>query len=27
LPLSRYTEGVDLLRKKEAIKVCFDPWA
>ncbi len=27
LPLSCYREGVDLLRKKEAIKVCFDPWA
>ncbi|MGA1195616.1 MAG: zinc-dependent alcohol dehydrogenase [Candidatus Latescibacterota bacterium] len=27
LPLSRYREGVDLLRKKEAIKICFDPWA
>ena len=26
LPLSRYEEGVALLRKKEAIKVCFDPW-
>ncbi|MDA0710607.1 MAG: zinc-binding dehydrogenase [bacterium] len=26
LPLTRYREGVDLLRKKEAIKVCFDPW-
>jgi threonine dehydrogenase-like Zn-dependent dehydrogenase len=26
LPLTRYKEGVDLLRKKEAIKVCFDPW-
>jgi threonine dehydrogenase-like Zn-dependent dehydrogenase len=27
LPLSRYTEGVELLRRKEAIKVAFLPWA
>jgi threonine dehydrogenase-like Zn-dependent dehydrogenase len=26
LPLSRYGEGVDLLRRKEAIKVAFLPW-
>jgi threonine dehydrogenase-like Zn-dependent dehydrogenase len=26
LPLSRYAEGVDLLRRKEAIKVAFLPW-
>jgi threonine dehydrogenase-like Zn-dependent dehydrogenase len=26
LPFSRYGEGVDLLRAKEAIKVCFLPW-
>lgn len=26
LSLSQYKEGVELLRKKEAIKVCFDPW-
>ncbi len=25
LPLSRYAEGVDLLRRKEAVKVCFLP--
>ena len=25
LPLSRYAEGVDLLRRREAIKVCFLP--
>ena len=25
LPLARYAEGVDLLRRKEAIKVCFLP--
>lgn len=25
LPLSRYAEGVDLLRKKQAIKICFHP--
>ena len=27
LPLSRYAEGVELLRNKEAIKVAFLPWA
>jgi threonine dehydrogenase-like Zn-dependent dehydrogenase len=27
LPLSRYAEGVKLLRSKEALKVCFLPWA
>jgi len=27
LPLPRYAEGVELLRRKEAIKVLFDPWA
>ena len=27
LPLSRYAEGVELLRRQEAIKVLFDPWA
>ncbi|MSU49855.1 MAG: hypothetical protein EXS37_12350 [Opitutus sp.] len=26
LPFSRYAEGVELLRRKEAIKVLFDPW-
>jgi len=26
LPLSRYAEGVALLRNKQAIKVLFDPW-
>lgn len=26
LPLSRYAEGVDLLEKGEAVKVCFLPW-
>lgn len=26
LPLSRYAEGVGLLREKQAIKVLFDPW-
>jgi threonine dehydrogenase-like Zn-dependent dehydrogenase len=26
LPLSRYAEGIDLLERQEAIKVCFDPW-
>jgi threonine dehydrogenase-like Zn-dependent dehydrogenase len=27
LPFTRYTEGVELLRAKRAIKVLFDPWA
>jgi threonine dehydrogenase-like Zn-dependent dehydrogenase len=27
LPLSRYVEGVTLLRERQAIKVLFDPWA
>jgi 2-desacetyl-2-hydroxyethyl bacteriochlorophyllide A dehydrogenase len=27
LPLSRYSEGVERLRRKEAIKILFDPWA
>ena len=27
LPFSRYGEGVELLRTKQAIKVLFDPWA
>jgi len=26
LPLERYAEGVDLLERQEAIKVCFHPW-
>jgi threonine dehydrogenase-like Zn-dependent dehydrogenase len=26
LPLARYAEGVDLLERQEAIKVCFHPW-
>ena len=26
LPMSRYAEGVELLRRKEAIKVAFFPW-
>ena len=26
LPLERYGEGVDLLEKRQAIKVCFLPW-
>lgn len=26
LPLKRYQEGIDLLEKQEAIKVCFHPW-
>ncbi|MFZ4663147.1 MAG: hypothetical protein ACOYNY_39440 [Caldilineaceae bacterium] len=27
LPLHRYNEGVEPLRTKPAIKVCFLPWA
>lgn len=27
LPFTRYAEGVDLLRRKQAIKILFDPWA
>jgi len=27
LPFTRYAEAVELLRRKEAIKVLFDPWA
>lgn len=26
LPLSRYSEGIDLLERQETIKVCFRPW-
>ncbi len=26
LPLERYAEGIDLLERQEAIKVCFWPW-
>jgi len=26
LPFTRYAEAVDLLRKKQAIKILFDPW-
>ncbi len=26
LPLERYADGVDLLERQEAIKVCFWPW-
>ncbi|HVF10166.1 MAG TPA: zinc-binding dehydrogenase [Abditibacteriaceae bacterium] len=26
LPLERYGEGVDLLEKQEAVKICFWPW-
>ncbi len=26
LPFSRYAEGVERLRNKEAIKILFDPW-
>ena len=27
MPLERYGEGIDLLEKQEAIKICFTPWA
>ena len=27
LPLERYDEGIDLLERQEAVKVCFLPWA
>ncbi len=27
LPFTRYLEGVELLRRKQAVKVLFDPWA
>ncbi|MEZ4699014.1 MAG: zinc-binding dehydrogenase [Rhodothermales bacterium] len=27
LPFTRYSEGIALLRSKEAIKILFDPWA
>jgi threonine dehydrogenase-like Zn-dependent dehydrogenase len=26
LPLERYGEGIDLLERQEAIKICFHPW-
>jgi threonine dehydrogenase-like Zn-dependent dehydrogenase len=26
LPLERYNEGIDLLEKQQAIKICFHPW-
>lgn len=26
LPLERYAEGIDLLEKQQAIKICFRPW-
>jgi threonine dehydrogenase-like Zn-dependent dehydrogenase len=26
LPLTRYAEGIELLRQKEALKIRFDPW-
>jgi threonine dehydrogenase-like Zn-dependent dehydrogenase len=27
LPFTRYAQGIELLRKKQAIKICFLPWA
>ena len=26
LPLARYSEGIDALRDKTALKICFLPW-
>jgi len=26
LPLERYNEGIAMLERQEAIKVCFRPW-
>lgn len=26
LPLARYTEGIELLREKKALKICYLPW-
>ena len=26
LPLERYNEGIDLLEKQQAVKICFHPW-
>lgn len=26
LPLDRYNEGIDLLERQEAVKICFRPW-
>ena len=26
LPLERYAEGIDLLERQEAVKICFYPW-
>ena len=26
LPLERYADGIDLLERQEALKVCFHPW-
>ena len=26
LPLERYAEGIDLLERRQAVKVCFHPW-
>ena len=27
MPLEQYAEGIDLLERQEAIKICFHPWA
>ena len=27
LPLAQYAEGVDMLRQKKALKICYLPWA
>ena len=27
LPFTRYNEGIEMLKRKEATKICFLPWA
>ncbi len=27
LPFTRYMEGIEMLKRKEATKICFLPWA
>jgi threonine dehydrogenase-like Zn-dependent dehydrogenase len=27
LPFTRYLEGIEMLKRKQAVKVCFQPWA
>ena len=26
LPFTRYLEGIGILKRKEAIKICYQPW-